>query len=270
MDNKIKTREETDFGSEAFFFPYEDNEIFAVYYPASHRDEGFILCHPAPQDMMRAHHSQLTLAKRLQNLGFPVLRFDYSGTGDSSGGIDSLERWKQETLAAVSEFKKRSGLKKISLIGTRLGASLAILASQEMGFKRLILWDPVVNGSDLLKAYADCHHRLLNRVPDESPYPENQKNCEQSCGYPWPRSIQEEIARISPESLQSFTKTIQIVNSEESNSLNRLIEDYRHESKEVSLQRAVEDMNWAEDRYLNLRLFAPNSIRLLCQYAEES
>ncbi|RYZ57318.1 MAG: hypothetical protein EOP07_10240 [Proteobacteria bacterium] len=260
----------TDLGLDPFFFSQGGNEIFAIHYPASHRDEGFVFCHPAPQDMMRAHHSQVTLAKRLQNLGFPVLRFDYSGTGDSTGGIVSMECWKNEILQAVSEFKKRSGLKKVSLIGSRLGASLAIMASQEIGMRRLILWDPIVSGSELLKAYSDCHHRLLNRVPDESPYPGNQKNCEQSCGYPWPRSIQDEIANVRPETLHTLSKMIQIVSSEESSSLGRLIENYRQETKEVSLQSSGENMNWAEDRYLNLRLFAPNSIRLLCQYAEES
>jgi pimeloyl-ACP methyl ester carboxylesterase len=256
--------------TEAFFFRHADDDIFAIHYLANHRDEGFVLCHPAPQDMMRAHHSQLTLARRLQSLGFPVLRFDYSGTGDSTGSIVSLERWKSETLSALSEFKKRSGLKKVSIIGTRLGASLAIMASQETGIKRLLLWDPVVDGGELLRSYAECHHRLLNRVPDESPYPGNQKSSDQSCGYPWPKSIQEGIAAISPDTLSTFTKRIQIVNSEVSSSLNRLVEQYRQEDKEVSLQRPGEDMNWAEDRYLNLRLFAPSSIRILCQYAEEN
>jgi pimeloyl-ACP methyl ester carboxylesterase len=255
---------------EAFFFKHLDKDIFAIHYPATHRDEGFILCPPAPQDMMRAHHSQLTLARRLQNLGFPVLRFDYSGTGDSTGTIVSLDAWKNETIAAVGEFKKRTGLKKVSLIGTRLGASIAILVSQELGIRRLLLWDPVVDGQELLHSYDDCHQRLLNRVPDEAPYPSRQKDFEQSCGYPWPRSIQDEISKIRPEMLTTFSKKIQIVNSEESISLNRLMENYRLEDKDLSLQRPGETLFWAEDRYLNLRLFAPNCIRILCQYAEEN
>ncbi|RYE99043.1 MAG: hypothetical protein EOO77_36185 [Oxalobacteraceae bacterium] len=155
---------------EALFLRSGAKKLFASYYPGD-RDEGFVICYPAPQDMMRANHSQVLLSRKLQSQGFPVMRFDYLGTGDSAGEITTLKQWREDLMDAVAAFKKKSGVKTVSLIGTRLGATLAVLSSQEVGFKRLILWDPVINGIELLDSYRKAHDMMLHRVPVEAPYP---------------------------------------------------------------------------------------------------
>lgn len=254
---------------EPFLFDHEGVQLLAFHHPAEGHDEGFVLCNPAPQDLMRAHQSQVSLAQRLQSLGFPVLRFDYSGTGDSAGGIHSLNRWKSEVLAAVQEFRKQSGVRTISLLGTRLGGTLAILASQEQAFKRLLLWDPIVDGATLIASYQKAHQRMLNRIPDEAPHAYNQKAAEQCCGYPWPRSLEEEIRRITPAHLASLSKRMQIVSSEDDPALNASIDMWRSEGTVVSQVKSGEDMKWGHEMYMTLRAFAPTSIRLLAQYAEE-
>ncbi len=254
---------------EPSFLAFQDQKIFTVLHPAASLEEGFVFCYPAPQDMLRAHPSQVSLAKKLQSLGFPVLRFDYSGTGDSSGSIQTISRWKDETLAVVQDFKRRTGVEKISLLGTRLGGSIAILASQEQGFKRLLLWDPIADGSDLLKSYRAAHHRLLHRVPDEAPYPQNQKYSDQSCGYPWPKSMQQEIGRINPSQLHTYCKRIQIVASESNNPLNSLIDRWRSEDRVVVSKQPGEDLKWGHDLYMTHRLFAPSSLRILSLFAGE-
>jgi len=218
---------------------------------------------------MRAHHTQVVLAKKLQSLGFPVMRFDYSGTGDSSGSIQTLARWREETLVVVDAFKRRTGVQRVSLVGTRLGGTIAIQASYEVGFKRLLLWDPVTSGPDYLQAFEKAHHRLLHRVPDEAPHASNQKFTDQSCGYPWPLSIQQEIALISPNSLNTFCKKVQIVSSDTSKSLASMVDRWKGEGIDVVSRQPGEDLKWAHDLYLTHRVLAPSSLRLLAQYAEE-
>jgi alpha-beta hydrolase superfamily lysophospholipase len=46
---------------------------------------GILLCNPVGDDSVRAHRPLRHLAQRLANEGFAVLRFDYDGTGDSTG-----------------------------------------------------------------------------------------------------------------------------------------------------------------------------------------
>ncbi|MBC7659324.1 MAG: hypothetical protein H7249_06410 [Chitinophagaceae bacterium] len=254
--------------AEAFFVAssHRARALFMTYFGGSN-DEGFVLCNPAPQDMMRAGPSQILLAKKLQELGFPTLRFDYTGTGDSSGTIIDLAQWKQDLLEAVQTLRKKSGVHKISLIGTRLGATLALLVSQEIGFKRLLLWDPILDGEQLLREYRDAHHHILHRVPVEAPYPENQVSPDQSCGYFWPYQIREDIASITPRSLTTFCKDISVVVHELSPELDQLLASWRAEGKEADLFHEGDDMRWGHHRLMTMQAFPAASIRILTHIA---
>jgi pimeloyl-ACP methyl ester carboxylesterase len=91
------------------------------------------------------------------------LRFDYFGTGDSPGEDDegNLDLWTDDVLRADDEVVRRSGCPRSAWFGLRLGASLAALASKRAGRgpRRLILWDPVVDGSAYLAELASAHIR---------------------------------------------------------------------------------------------------------------
>ena len=47
-----------------------------------------VLCYPGGQEYIRSRRAFRQLAIRLSSAGFPVLRFDYHGCGDSSGDDD--------------------------------------------------------------------------------------------------------------------------------------------------------------------------------------
>ena len=78
------------------------------------------------------------------------MRFDYLGTGDSADAtddVDLLEHWVQDIIAATGELKRLTGVERVCLIGIRLGALLATLASAHSGdIDSLILLGPVVSG----------------------------------------------------------------------------------------------------------------------------
>jgi alpha-beta hydrolase superfamily lysophospholipase len=136
-----------------FFFGESRRPLFGVHHPPAGplAAAAAVVCNPFGQEGLRAHRSLRELAARLARAGFPVLRFDYHGTGDSAGeGEDArLDDWLADVALAADEAKETSGRERVCLVGLRLGASLAALAAaRRTDVAALVLWDPVVRGTE--------------------------------------------------------------------------------------------------------------------------
>lgn len=116
---------------------------------------GVVLCNPIGYEAMCAHRTYRHLASRLATAGFDVLRFDYLGTGDSSGRHDDpdrLQAWLDSIGAAVDELRAIAAVTHVDLFGVRLGASLATLAAARRGdIRSLVLWAPVTSGRSYVR-----------------------------------------------------------------------------------------------------------------------
>jgi pimeloyl-ACP methyl ester carboxylesterase/acyl carrier protein len=148
------------------YFGTPGEPLYGMYHPPTvdKRDTAVVICPPWGQEFIRAHRACHQLAVRLSNAGFPVLRFDYYGTGDSGGndGEHSISQSLRDIEAAIGEARSRSGARQVALIGWRLGAALAALsASQRDDLASVVLWDPIVNGSDYLQELGDWHRKTL-------------------------------------------------------------------------------------------------------------
>ena len=95
------------------------------------------------------------LADRLARAGYPTLRFDHLGHGDSldlPDDGDALPEWVGGVRAAAQFLKDATGVRHIVLGGVRFGASLAALAaSQVEGLDGLMLLSPLVSGKAWLR-----------------------------------------------------------------------------------------------------------------------
>jgi exosortase A-associated hydrolase 2 len=146
-----------------FYFGPLDKQLFGLYHapqPGQERDFGVVLCNPWGQEFVRAHRAISQLAVRLARQDFPVLRFDFYGTGDSSGeDVDgTLTQWQADIRAAIHELKRRSRVERVFLAGLRLGASLAALvASGRDDVEGLVLWEPAVQGPEYLQDLTTWH-----------------------------------------------------------------------------------------------------------------
>jgi pimeloyl-ACP methyl ester carboxylesterase len=118
--------------------------------PGRARGSGVVLCNPLGYEAMCTHRLYRHLARRLATAGFDVLRFDYHGTGDSSGRGDEPERvraWVDSVCAAIDELRAIAGVTPIDLFGIRLGGTLATLAAaRRSDVRSLVLWAPAVSG----------------------------------------------------------------------------------------------------------------------------
>ena len=142
---------------EAFYFGGAARSLFGVLHePAGDGDSGgVVVCAPLWREGIRAHRVLRQLAARLSKGGHAVLRFDYSGAGDSAGESEhgDVGVWLEDVAAAIDEVRRRRTVTRLTLLGLRFGATLAALAAARRDdIDRLVLWEPVFNGAEYLQA----------------------------------------------------------------------------------------------------------------------
>lgn len=151
-----------------FFFGDSATPLYGVYHPPTAtpvKPEAILLCPPFGQEYMRSHRAFRQLAMLLNKQGYPVLRFDYHGTGDSYGDIEdaNIEGWLSDIALATEELKHTAQVNKVSLIGLRIGGLLATAACENLpDIESLILWDTIVSG----QRYIDELQQEINESPD--------------------------------------------------------------------------------------------------------
>lgn len=139
------------------FFGSSDRPLYGVYHAPkarTGRSTGVVLCYPFGQEYMRAHRAFRQVALLLGKAGFHVFRFDYRGTGDSSGdGEDfTLASAVDDTRHAIEELRDMADVDTVALFGLRLGGSIAARAAQEADdVTHLVLWDALADGAEYLR-----------------------------------------------------------------------------------------------------------------------
>lgn len=141
---------------EPFYFEGEAGSLYAVYHKniltSTKKDHAILLCYPHGQEYMRAHRAFRILAAKFNQYGFPVLRFDYSGTGDSNMQNPRLNLWVEDVVSAAKKLTELSGCSKISLVGLRMGGIIAAKASDAISnLENLVLWDSLNSGEAYLQ-----------------------------------------------------------------------------------------------------------------------
>jgi len=141
-----------------------------------------------------AHWAFRRLAGSLSREGFHVLRFDWSGTGDSWGETadGTIETWLEDVALAAQELRDASAASNVSVVGMRLGATLAALAcADDLAAEQLILWEPVVKGRLYIEELEALHARDSLRLlhPTTSP-------SDELVGFPFPPTLRAAVGRI--------------------------------------------------------------------------
>ncbi len=154
-----------------FYFGPPAHRLFgALHLPERKRAESVavLVCNPLGQEYVRGHRMLKTLCERLERLSVASLRFDYFGTGDSSGADEDclLSGWQEDIALAHRELVKRSGAAKIIWLGVRLGAVAALKTLQQNAVtpapQALMLWEPISAGTAYLEQLRDAHRETLS------------------------------------------------------------------------------------------------------------
>ncbi len=185
-----------------------DHLLYGVYHAAlttNNRPTAVLICPPFGEEAARAHRSLRRLSERLASRGCSVLRFDFRGTGDSSGGPEdaTCSAWSEDILAASSWLVERSGATRLFCVACGLSAPLAEAAYQrahDLAVDGVLAWVPVTDGAAYLSELAYAHQRACRQRGLQA----NERGQPSApLGWPLPPVLADEIARIDMASLSS-------------------------------------------------------------------
>lgn len=117
-------------------------------------DVGVVVCGAWGYEALCAHRTMAEFAETLAQSGYPTLRFDYPGVGNSRGDLAgrSLEEWISSVSAAAETLRRHSGARRIVLAGLGFGCLIA-LAAAKAGFDAagFVLLSPPLSGRRYLR-----------------------------------------------------------------------------------------------------------------------
>jgi len=144
--------------AQPLYFGSAERPLFGWLHRSTHDNDhsmGIVLCNPFGYEAICTHRTIKALAEQAAQRGFPTLRFDYDGTGDSAGcnmDPDRLAAWLASIRIAIDTLKATSGVEQVCLFGIRLGATLAAsVATERDDVDALIAFAPVVNARTYLR-----------------------------------------------------------------------------------------------------------------------
>lgn len=160
-----------------FFAPHSTGEALYAFthQPMGPVRIGVVIVPPIGRERLRISQEIPTLGRDLAERGFPVIRFDYRGEGESGGPFaeSTMISRVEDAVAAAAELTRRSGADRIALIGFHLGATIAVLAAARVRAEWLVLCDPVLKpqsyARNLLRASILQEGQYRRRLPVSEP-----------------------------------------------------------------------------------------------------
>jgi pimeloyl-ACP methyl ester carboxylesterase len=236
---------------EPFYFGAPEAALFGAYHAPqsrSTRASGVVLCHPMGEEYIRFHRAFRQLADRLATVGFPVLRFDFYGCGDSAGEAEEgrLERWRTDLAEAIGEIRRRGRVTQVCLVGMRLGGSLATMVGAERGdIDSMVLWDPIINGHHFLKELASEHRAMLRRAHVQ-PHPYRScETCVEVLGFPLAEPMRRDLECLDLITIQhSPARRVLLVESQARSGQQHLYARLQELNVQVTCQHAHDSRLW--------------------------
>jgi pimeloyl-ACP methyl ester carboxylesterase len=142
----------------AHYITLEPDPVFAVAHSPAGRERhplGVLVCPPFGWDELCTYRSLRVWADLCARAGYPALRFDFPGTGDSGGSARDparLEAWTSAVTAAAQLLRERERCERIVAMGIGLGGMVACRAlAAGAPIDDLVLWSVPPRGSLLLR-----------------------------------------------------------------------------------------------------------------------
>ncbi len=112
---------------QAFTFRSGSRRLFGIRHAADvPRALGVLILVGGPQYRVGSHRMFVAIARELARQGYPAMRFDFSGMGDSEGSFPGFERLNDDVRAALDDWTAASPeVERFVLLGLCDGATAA-------------------------------------------------------------------------------------------------------------------------------------------------
>jgi uncharacterized protein len=140
--------------SQPFLIDCEGAQLLAILHQPAQpaRTLGVLVIVGGPQYRVGSHRQFVLLARAVAAAGYPVLRFDYRGMGDSEGELRGFEHVEADVRCAIDALLERAPhVRQVVLWGLCDGASAAsFYAGRDPRVRGLVLLNPWVRGTQTL------------------------------------------------------------------------------------------------------------------------
>ncbi|HUB47523.1 MAG TPA: hypothetical protein VMB73_21285 [Acetobacteraceae bacterium] len=134
--------------------PIYIDDCFAMLHPAD-GTQGVVICTTMGDEALNVYRPLVHLADRFAVAGWPTLRLEYYGTGDSNGEDGEpcrFQSWLNSIAAGVCWLRENCGVGRVTLVGVRIGAALAVRAACGIeDIASLVLLAPAASGRRFLR-----------------------------------------------------------------------------------------------------------------------
>jgi alpha/beta superfamily hydrolase len=124
-----------------------------LHLPASSPRGAVVICPALHGEFMRNYRREVLLARKLAHIGFAVDRVQYRFSGNSDGEDSDLsfDSMREDALFSVERVRELAPGVPVFLAGTRWGAMIAAAAARNHPDAGVVLWEPVLTGSQFFK-----------------------------------------------------------------------------------------------------------------------
>ncbi len=228
------------------FFNTSKRKINCIYnqpIDSNINNQCLLMLMPIGQEYIRCYRMFYILSRQLANIGYHVIRFNYSGQNDSQTvdfhEISTIDDWLEDILDVVHELRVAFNIDEISVIGMRLGASFALILDSKITYKKMILCSPILNGNKYIDEITCDYKNWLNGSFTVS---KNHKGYADIFGFLYSESLIKNIREL-------FINFPKVINAEEvlilDSAINSEFSKQRTKAnKLIELQKLYNDKFW--------------------------
>ena len=223
-----------------------DSSLYGCYNLAAdyRQAPSVLICQPTGHEYERCHRAMRQLAVQSARKGMSAMRFDYYATGDSAGDGEelSLSQMLLDIRQAIDHCRDKTGVAQLTLVGLRLGATLAAqLIGTCSEIDSLVLYAPVFDGEALLTEWQRDQQVFSGKLG----FSPRQSGPGEILGFSVTEKFQKELGqKYAPQVPHPALKRVLVLIDEAdsgSASLNGWLEKLKQPGIEVTLE-AVEDI----------------------------
>jgi hypothetical protein len=188
-------------GWEPFWIGSASRRLYAAIHGApGSPSTGIVLVPPLLHELPRSRRFITEIASELATLGLPTLRFDFHGTGDSSGNGEELDfaSMHRDIDLAIAALRERTGVRRLVLLAWR-GGALVLRGWLERGGAAdlVVLWEPIADGGSWLQELVegDARERAVRPPPRYGVPRITDPSDGQLMGFPVPPRLRVDLAQ---------------------------------------------------------------------------